>query len=129
MFKKTFIAALGAGLTVIGAGASAQEATPAPEFDRFASTVSRAHVAQQTEQAAQAGLIARNDADLQRLAAMSGPGVKSRAQVNAETQTAKSLGLVVYGETDVPSATMRQIEQIRIAGERALRSDPVVAGR
>lgn len=44
---------------------------------------------------------------------------KSRAQVKAELAEARRLGLVVYGELDVPIATPEQERQIADAGRRA----------
>lgn len=45
--------------------------------------------------------------------------VKSRAQVKAETLEARRLGLIVYGEADVPVATPEQEKLIAEAGKRA----------
>jgi hypothetical protein len=44
---------------------------------------------------------------------------KSRAQVKAELAEARRLGLVVYGEADVPIATPEQEKLIAEAGRRA----------
>lgn len=47
---------------------------------------------------------------------------KSRAQVKAELAEARRLGLVVYGEADVPIATPEQEKLIADAGLRAVNS-------
>jgi hypothetical protein len=130
MFSKTFVlAAAGAAFIGLGGstGAFAQEATPAPEIDNFKPSLTRAEVVAQTRAAAEAGLIARNDADLQRIAAMSFQPYKSRAQVTAEAIEARRLGLVVHGELPLPQATPAQLESIRLAGERALMSQRLLA--
>ena len=44
---------------------------------------------------------------------------KTRAQVIAETLEAHRLGLIVYGERDIPVATPEQERQIVLAGLRA----------
>src|SRR5882672_7549305 len=44
---------------------------------------------------------------------------KTRAQVKAELAEARRLGLIVYGEADVPIATPEQEKQIAEAGHRA----------
>jgi len=44
---------------------------------------------------------------------------KTRAQVKAELAEARRLGLVVYGERDVPIATPEQERSIMLAGLRA----------
>jgi hypothetical protein len=116
MFKTTvLLAALMASF-----GAMAQEATPAPEIDNFKSGKSRAEVAAETTSAVQAGLVARNDADVQRLAGLGFHPTKARVQVSAEAVEANRLGLIARGEMGVPQATPMQLESIRLAGERAL---------
>jgi Domain of unknown function (DUF4148) len=45
---------------------------------------------------------------------------KSRAQVRAETVEAVRLGLVPIGDVVMPQATAEQLEQIRLAGLRAV---------
>jgi len=49
--------------------------------------------------------------------------VKTRAQVNAELAEARRLGLVVYGERDIPIATAQEERQIVEAGRRAAKQD------
>lgn len=130
MFSKTFVlAAASAAVFSLGgtSAAFAQEATPAPEFDNFKPQTTRAEVVAQTRRAAEAGLIARNDADFQRIAAMGFQSTKSRAQVMAEAVEAGRLGLVVHGELPMPQATPAQLESIRLAGERALMSQRLLA--
>ncbi len=116
MNKSTLIAAVAA---LISATAFAQEATPAPELQHFASTTSRAEVTAATAQAARAGLIARNDADIERVAGLGVVPQKSRAQVHAEMIEARRLGLVAFGEGAAPLASAEQLEAIRLAGLRA----------
>lgn len=119
MFSKALLIAASAAL-FSATGAFAQEATPAPEIDHFKPSKTRAEVVAETVAASQAGLIARNDDDMQRIAGMGFQPSKSRPQVVAETLEAKRLGLIVYGELPTPEATPAQLESIRLAGERAL---------
>jgi len=123
MFKKTVLLAT----LMAAAGAMAQEATPAPEFDQFKPAKTRAEVVAETAAAAQAGQIARNDADLQRLAGQGFRAVKSRAQVVAETAEARRLGLIPHGELPMPQATPAELDSIRLAGERALLGQSLLA--
>ena len=44
---------------------------------------------------------------------------KTRAQVKAELAEARRLGLIVYGEADIPVATPEQEKMIAEAGQRA----------
>jgi Domain of unknown function (DUF4148) len=126
MFSKTLLVAASAALFSATA-ALAQEATPAPEIDNFKPSKTRAEVMAETVAAAQAGLIARNDADVQRIAGMGFQPYKSRPQVVAETVEAKRLGLIVYGEMSTPEATPAQLESIRVAGQRALMGQSLLA--
>ena len=119
MFSKTLLMAAGAALFA-ASGAFAQEATPAPELDHFVSTKTRAEVAAETRAAAAAGLMARNDDDMQRIAGQGFRAGKTRVQVAAETAEAKRLGLLSYGEAGAPEATVAQLDAVRLAGERAL---------
>lgn len=129
-FHKLLLVAATAGVALLGAaGARAQEATPAPEIDAFKAGKSRAEVRAETVAAAQAGLIARNDADMQRLATAGFQASKPRANVQAETLAAARLGLTRYGEAGAPEATRAQLEAITLAGERAPTSTSLVAGR
>jgi Domain of unknown function (DUF4148) len=48
---------------------------------------------------------------------------KTRAQVLAETAEARRLGLIVYGEADIPVATPEQEKLIAEAGKRAARQE------
>jgi len=126
MFSKTLLVAASAAL-FSATGAIAQEATPAPEIEHFKSSKTRAEVVAETVAASQAGLIARNDADVQRIAGMGFQPYKSRTQVAAETLEAKRLGLIAYGEMSMPVATPAQLESIRVAGERALMGQSLLA--
>lgn len=129
MFSKKFLlVAATAGMTLFGATATfADEITIAPEIDNFKSTKTRAEVVAETAAASSAGLIARNDSDVERIAGLGFRSTKSRAQVVAETIEAKRLGLTGHGEIGVPDATPLQLEAIRMAGERALMSQNQVA--
>ncbi len=126
MFSKTLLVAATAAL-FSASGAFAQEATPAPEFDHFKPSKTRAEVVAETAAAAQAGLIAHNDADVQRIAGLGFQPYKSRTQVAAETLEAKRLGLIAYGEMSMPEATPAQLESIRVAGQRALMGQSLLA--
>lgn len=126
MFSKTLLIAASAAL-FSASGAFAQEATPAPEIDGFKPVKTRAEVAAETAAAAQAGLIARNDADFQRIAGAGFQPYKSRTQVVAETIEARRLGLIVHGELPIPEATPAQLASIRLAGERALLGQSLLA--
>lgn len=126
MFSKTLLVAAGAALFA-ASGAFAQEATPAPEIDHFKPSKTRAEVVAETVAASQAGLIARNDADMQSVAALGFQPYKSRTQVVAETLEAKRLGLIAYGELPMPEATPAQLEAIRVAGQRALMGQSLLA--
>jgi hypothetical protein len=128
MVKPTLLDSLVATAALLGTCAAiAQEATPAPEIDNFVSTKTRAVVIAETQDAAHRGLIARNDADADRIAAMGYRSVLPRAQVRAETAVAVRLGLTRYGDGAAPQATPAQLEQIRAAGLRALQADHTVA--
>jgi len=126
MFSKTLLIAASAAL-FSATGAFAQEATPAPEIDNFKPSKTRAEVVVETVAASQAGLIARNDADVQRIAGMGFQPYKSRTQVAAETLEARRLGLIAYGEMSMPEATPAQLESIRVAGQRALMGQSLLA--
>jgi hypothetical protein len=54
--------------------------------------------------------------------------VKSRVEVRAETREAMRLGLIPRGELN-PVASEAQLEQVRLAGERALSMSRAVAAR
>ncbi|MBI5716787.1 MAG: DUF4148 domain-containing protein [Burkholderiales bacterium] len=127
MFSKTLLIAAASAALLGAGGAFAQEATPAPEIDNFKSTKTRVEVAAETAAAAQAGLIARNEADVQRIAGAGFQPYKSRTQVAAETIEAIRLGLVVHGELPIPEATPAQLASIRLAGERALLGQSLLA--
>lgn len=122
--KSTLIAVV-AGL--ISATAFGQEATPAPELQRFVSTTSRAEVNAATAQATRAGLMARNDADIERIAGLGFVSQKTRAQVQAETNEARRLGLMAFGEGAAPLPSAEQLEAIRIAGVRAMQATQLAA--
>jgi hypothetical protein len=92
---KTLIAT---SIALFAAGAFAQEATPAPELDSFKSTLSRADVRADAVQAGNTGLIARNDAQAEQIAARSVTMPADRAAVIADAVNARRLNLVAQGE-------------------------------
>ena len=94
------------------AAASAQEVTP---FDTSAyqSTKSRAEVRAEAKGTVHSGEVTGFD-DI----AIAGGG-KTRAQVHAEVLDARRLGVLSSGEVSV-FATPDQVEQIRVAGLRAV---------
>jgi hypothetical protein len=75
----------------------AQEASPAPEIDNFLSAKTRAEVQAETVAASRQGLIARNDADVQRIAGAQA-GTAGRNAVRAEPQMAQGTRGYGYGE-------------------------------
>lgn len=130
MFKPKLLATVTAAVAVLGASvAFAQEIIPAPEIDNFVSMKTRAQVVAETQDAVRRGLIPRNDQEIERLADQRYQSQKSRAQVRAETLVAIRLGLLQYGETAAPQATPEQLEQIRVAGLRALEAERQLARR
>jgi hypothetical protein len=74
--------------------------------------------------------IARNDADVERIAiredAIDDP--MPRVQVAAQTREAERLGLIPRGELTVV-ATPAQLEAVQRAGERAVQQPVVAQGR
>ena len=104
-------------------GAIASEITPeAP----FVSTLSRAAVQADAIAARDAGLIASGEFTPVIMAdAMS---TVTRNQVRAEAIAAERLGLIARGEvTVVPTA--QQLEQVRLAGQRATQGDNLAQGQ
>jgi hypothetical protein len=104
-------------------GAIASEITPeAP----FVSTLSRAAVQADAIAARDAGLIASGEFTPVLMAdAMS---TVTRNQVRAEAIAAERLGLIARGEvTVVPTA--QQLEQVRLAGQRATQGDNLAQGQ
>ena len=95
------------------------------EVFNFQSTLSRAEVQAQVAPAYRADEIARGEATpLQATVVASG---LSRAQVQAEAAEAYRLGLVASGEI-LPVPSDAQIEQVRLAGLRAVQGNTVVQG-
>jgi hypothetical protein len=110
----TLALALTAGL------AQAGEVTVAAEIDGFVSTKTRAEVRAETQIAVARGLVARSEADFDRLAQVAPSSMLSRAQVLAEAAEARRLGLIAHGDLAAPEATPEQLERIRLAGQRVL---------
>ncbi len=110
-----------AAALLVGVPSFAQEATPAPEYDRFVSTLSRAEVAAAAQTAVRHDRILRSEAD-GAVYALGGDAASSlsRQQVLAEAVEAHRLGLVGHGEADLPTATSAQWEAVRRAGQRAV---------
>lgn len=93
------------------------------EVFNFQSTLSRAAVRAQAVEARDQGLLAAGEIGYV-VAEKSAPSTLSRAQVRAEAAEAMLLGLLSNGEmTVVP--TVAQVEQIRLAGVRAVQNDKV----
>ena len=111
---------------VLSAGAAfAEGPIQGNEVFQFTSSLSRAEVQAQAVQANRDGLVARGEitpvADTVVSAGL------SRVQVSAEAAEAYRLGLVAQGEIlPVPSAS--QIEQVRLAGLRAVQGSAVAQG-
>jgi hypothetical protein len=111
-----------AALSAVANVAAAGEYQPAPEIDNFVATKTRAQVHAETVEAARNGLVARNDADVERIAALGFQAQKTRVQVLAETREAARLGLIAQGSQEgAPiTPTAEQLRQIAEAGERAV---------
>jgi hypothetical protein len=77
---------------------------------------SRAEVRTQTLAAMAQGLIPRGESDAP---AVPFESTRSRAEVKAETRVAVQLQLIPRGEAPARDATARELELIRLAGERA----------
>ena len=95
------------------------------EVFNFQSTLSRAEVQAQVAPAYRADEIARGEATPSQ-ATVVASGL-SRAQVQAEAAEAYRLGLVASGEI-LPVPSDAQIEQVRLAGVRAVQGNTVVQG-
>ena len=95
------------------------------EVFNFQSTLSRAEVQAQVAPAYRADVIARGEATPSQ-ATVVASGL-SRAQVQAEAAEAYRLGLVASGEI-LPVPSDAQIEQVRLAGLRAVQGNTVVQG-
>jgi Domain of unknown function (DUF4148) len=130
MLRPTLLAALTASIAILGATTTlAQEATPDADAERFVSVRSRAEVVAETQDAMRRGLIPRNERDSQRIVDRGFLSIKSREQVQAEAAEALRLGLIGHGEAGPPQATPAQLEQIRLAGLRALQVEGQMARR
>lgn len=92
----------------------------------FQSTLSRAEVQAQAVQARDAGLLQTGEVTV--VAQNTAPSGLSRAQVRAEAAEAVRLGLHNGGEITVV-ATPAQVEQIRLAGLRAVQGNNLAAGQ
>lgn len=130
MFKPNLLAGITAAIALASASVCfAQEATIAPEFEKFVSTKTRAEVIAETREAARLGLIPQNEWHAQHIADQGFKSLKTRAQVRAETAEAIRLGLVYFGEAGPVAASAEQLEQIRLAGLRALQVERHVASK
>jgi hypothetical protein len=110
-------------LSLTAAAAMASEITPeAP----FVSTLSRAQVQAQAIAARDAGLIASGDVTPVVMA--ENTSSLTRAQVRAEAAQAQKLGLLAAGEITV-LPTPAQLEQVRLAGLRAVQADNLAQGQ
>ena len=110
-------------LSFAAAGAIASEFTPeAP----FVSTLSRAAVQADAIAASDAGLIASGE--FTPLIVVDGMSTVTRNQVRAEAIAAERLGVIARGEVTV-LPTAQQLEQVRLAGQRANQSDNLAQGQ
>jgi|JI71714B2RNA_FD_contig_51_818960_length_513_multi_2_in_0_out_0_1 hypothetical protein len=110
-------------LSFAAAGAIASEFTPeAP----FVSTLSRAAVQADAIAASGAGLIARGEFTPVMVA--DGTSTVTRNQVRAEAIAAERLGVIARGEVTV-LPTAQQLEQVRLAGQRANQGDNLAQGQ
>ncbi len=110
-------AVLGASATVVAAA----ENTPAPEMDTFVAQKSLEQGRAETLNAVRSGLVARNDADVERIASQGFQSLKTRAQVIAETREAARLSLIPRNDLEhaLFAPTPAQLRQIAAAGLRA----------
>jgi hypothetical protein len=110
-------------LSMTAAAAMASEFTPeAP----FVSTLSRAEVRAEAIAARDAGLIASGE--LVPVIVAENTSTLTRAQVLAEAVEAQRLGLIANGEITV-LPTPAQLEQVRLAGLRAVQGDNLAQGQ
>jgi hypothetical protein len=102
------------------------EGTPnEPRGGNIVSTRARADVRAETVSAVREGRIARGEQ--QPFDAQVFVATKTRPEVKAETLVAMRLGLIPRGEAPARDATVAELEQIRVAGERARNASTTVA--
>jgi hypothetical protein len=107
-----------AALAAFAGGAFAHSGEATPDYPQpYTSTLTRAEVHAQAIAAAKAGQIVRGEASY--VMAQSFESGTTRDEVRAEAIEARRLGLVADGEMPVRDATAAELEQIRMAGERA----------
>ena len=110
-------------LSMTAAAAMASEFTPeAP----FVSTLSRAEVRAEAVAARDAGLI--TSGEFAPIIVAENTSSVTRAQVRAEAAEARRLGLLTTGEITV-LPTPAQLEQVRLAGLRAVQSGNLAQGQ
>ena len=110
-------------LSMTAAAAMASEFTPeAP----FVSTLSRAEVRAEAIAARDAGLTASGE--FAPVIVADNTSTLTRAQISAEAVEAQKLGLIVSGEVTV-LPTSAQMEQVRLAGLRAVQGDNLAQGQ
>ncbi len=110
-------------LSMTAAAAMASEFTPeAP----FVSTMSRAEVRAQAIAARDAGLI--TSGEFVPVIVAENTSTLTRAQVRAEAVEAQRLGLLTSGEINV-LPTPAQLEQVRLAGLRAVQGENLAKGQ
>ena len=97
------------------------------EVFNFQSQATRADVRAEAAAANRAGLIARGEAQPTQAQATVVASELTRAQVRAEAAEANRLGLIARGEI-LPVPTPGQLEQIRLAGLRAVQGTALVQG-
>ena len=110
----------------VAAGQIPRGEQPFGDLSTPQSTRARTDVKREAAQAVARGEIPRGEGT----GYLSEPGVsvKSRLEVRAETREAMRLGLIPRGEQTVV-ATESQLEQVRLAGERALEHSRALASR
>lgn len=110
-------------LSFTAAGAMASEFTPeAP----FVSTMSRAEVRAQAIADRDAGLT--TSSEFGPMIVADAKSTLTRAQVRAEAVAAERLGLITRGEVMV-FPTPAQLEQVRLAGQRATQGENLAQGQ
>ena len=110
-------------LSFAAAGAIASEFTPEVPF---VSTLSRAAVQADAIAASDAGLIASGE--FTPVIVADGMSTVTRNQVRAEPVAAERLGVIARGEVTV-LPTAQQLEQVRLAGQRANQGDNLAQGQ
>jgi len=113
-------AAVAAGEIIRGEGASGR-----PAGGNVHSTRAQSEVRAEAVAAVREGRIASGEQ--QQVDGQVFVSTETRAQVNAETRAAMRLGLMPRGQLLARDATAAEVEQIRLAGERARNAPTITA--